>query len=851
MDPTVIHRLAADTREPDAPEPRVPTMANDQIVVGDIPAQRPGFQPRPALLTQLNGASHGQPAVVLTGIRGGGKTQLAAAYARARLAGGWRLIAWVNARDSESLLAGLATVAEAMALSDGGSHPDLAEAGHALRRWLEADGSRCLLVFDDAQDLGLLRPFLPSVGAARVLITMAREPTAELGTSVPVDVFSAEEALALLDGRTGLADETGAAAVADELGHLPLALDQAAAVIAGQHLAYTAYLAKLRALSAEDHLIPKEDGEEQPYPPGVAEAVLVSVEAAWAADPLGVCTAVMEVMAVLAPAMVRRDLLRAAGQAGTLLGRGRRVAAAVVDQALARLNERSLLGFSLDGQAVTVHCLVARVVRGGLIRRGRLGTACGAAAAALEASAEALAKSWDRTAVREMLGQVTALLENVGAHPDDADEKLARMLMRLRFLALHHLIELGDSMPHAIAIGEPLIAHIERMLGPDHPDVLNARTSLATAYQAAGRAADAIPLFEYILVAQQRVLGPKHPDTLTSQNNLAATYQDAERFAEAILLFKLTLAAREGLLGADHPSTLNSRGNLAAAYRAAGRVSEAIPLLEQTLAGREQVLDAPPDPVPERPAAPADEEPPPAAPAAETVDEPTLVSEPEQEPPEGLSEPAPPPAEDPPAAPPAEEQPAATVDEGPPVPAPAAETDDNPSPEPAPTLEPEPEPETPEGVSEPEPSAAAVAEAPPAEEQPAEEQPAVAVAESRAVPAAEPPAPSRDRPARRRRRVPSLVAAIVVLLAAGGVTAALSWPHAGYSGHGPATASRPAGGQPGSTATQLAAAWVAQQVARSAMVACDPLMCSALEAQGGARREPADSADRDDEPAGG
>ena len=75
---------------------------------------------------------------------------------------------------------------------------------------------------------------------------------------------------------------------------------------------------------------------------------------------------------MLAPAAVRRDLLRAAGQAGTLLGGGRRVAAAMVDQALERLNERSLLSFSLDGQAVSVHCLVARVVREGLARRGRL-----------------------------------------------------------------------------------------------------------------------------------------------------------------------------------------------------------------------------------------------------------------------------------------------------------------------------------------------------------------------------------------------------------------------------------------------------------------------------------------------
>ena len=835
-------------------------MPDDQIVVGDIPGQPPGFQPRPALLTRLNRSREGSSAVVLTGARGVGKTQLAAAYARARLAGGWRLIAWVNARDSESLLAGLAAVAEAVELSDGGSRQGPPDPGQAVRRWLEADGSRCLLVFDDAEDPGLLEPLVPAAGAARILITMARDAVEELGNTIQVDVFSAEEAQALLAGRTGLADEAGASAVAAELGYLPLALDQAAAVIAGQHLEYAAYLAKLKALPVGDYLVRGEAGEEQPYPPGVAEAVLLSLEAAWAADPIGVCAGVMETMAVLSPTVVRRDLLDAAGQAGTLLGRGRRVAAAMVDQALERLNERSLLCFGLDGQAVTVHCLVARVVRGGLARRGRLAAACRAAASALEMSAEAIVKSQDRAAVREMLSQVTALLENAGAHADDAHEKLARTLMRLRFLALHHLIELGDSVPHAIAIGEPLIADLERVLGPDHPDNLNAWNSLAAAYQAAGRATDAIPLFEHVLVAQQRVLGPKHPDTLTSQNNLAATYQDVGRFAEAILLFKLTMAAREGLLGADHPSTLNSRDNLAAAYRAAGQVSQATQLLEQTLAGQERVLgaghldvqaaqdnlgaaqktdwidetpspapsaaDAPPDPVPEPPAAPADEEPSPAP-----VSKPVLGLEAS----EGLSELAPP-AEEAPAAPPAEEPPAATIYERLPVAAPAAETDDDPSPEPAPTAEPEPEPETPKDVSEPEPPTAAVAKALPAGEPPAappaEEPRAVAVVEPRAEPVAEPPAPSRDRPARRWRPVPSLVAAIVVLLAAGGVAVTLSRSHAGHSGHGPTTALPPAGGQPRSAASQLAAAWIARQVARSAIVACDPLMCSALEAQG-------------------
>src|SRR5579871_292879 len=188
-------------------EPSARTTAGDQVVVGDIPAQQPGFQPRPALLAKLNQASQEPPVVVLMGPRGAGKTQLAAAYARARLASGWRLIAWVNARDRENLLAGLAAVTEATTRSDGGTRQSAADAAQALRRSLEADGSRCLLVLDDGQDLGLLRPFLPAVGAARVLIIGAGERTGQWGTSVPVGVFSAEEAVALLDGRTGLVDQ--------------------------------------------------------------------------------------------------------------------------------------------------------------------------------------------------------------------------------------------------------------------------------------------------------------------------------------------------------------------------------------------------------------------------------------------------------------------------------------------------------------------------------------------------------------------------------------------------------------------------------------------------------------------
>ena len=224
-------------RGPGMPGPQGPLawgVATGQVVVGDIPREPPGFQPREDLLAELDRVGQVSLVHAVTGMRGVGKTQLAAAYARARLAEGWRLVAWVNAEDAGSLLGGMAAVAEAAGMSDRGTGQGTGgDAGQVVRHQLEVDGDRCLIVFDNASDPDVLRPFVPAGGAARVLITSNRQSVANLGTSVGVDVFSPDEALAFLAGRTGLADAAGAAAVAAELGYLPLALAQAAAVIAG------------------------------------------------------------------------------------------------------------------------------------------------------------------------------------------------------------------------------------------------------------------------------------------------------------------------------------------------------------------------------------------------------------------------------------------------------------------------------------------------------------------------------------------------------------------------------------------------------------------------------------------
>ena len=152
-------------------------------------------------------------------------------------------------------------MADATGLADGDSGPGVTDAGAAVRRGLETDGDRCLLVFDDVSDPEVVRRFIPVGGAARVLITSNRQSTAHLGNIVPVDVFSADEASAFLTGRTGLDDEAGAAAVAAALGHLPLALALAASVMAGQQRGgYGWYLDRLRAVRADISLM-GDDGQ--------------------------------------------------------------------------------------------------------------------------------------------------------------------------------------------------------------------------------------------------------------------------------------------------------------------------------------------------------------------------------------------------------------------------------------------------------------------------------------------------------------------------------------------------------------------------------------------------------------
>ena len=632
----VVRRFLACLHVPDPRSwPKLPLLTGgkapipaslEQVVVGQIPQEPPAFVARDMQMQLAYAAGRGKVKVTViyavTGLRGVGKTQIAAAYARARVSDGWGLVGWVNAEARDALLTDLARIAECLGVGD--PQGDSLESARRLQEHLQTRPGDSLLVFDNATDPDHLRPFLPAIGRTQVVLTTTDRAFTEFGQSVDVAEFSRLESLDYLAARTGLADMVGADAVAKELGDLPLGLAQAAATIRRQRLTYPKYLERLRRIPVQD-LLKRTPGEDYPRP--TAAALIMSIQAAEASDPTGLTSTVLRVIAALSPHGVHRDILNG------LVVKGSGGDEEDVDAAIERCTAGSLLTWSVNGDSVIMHRLLGRVLRERDQADGQWAETVAAALNLLEPRLIPGEQAWaQREEGEHLVAQVEALweadLDAGNGSPDlclrilrarawivrqlraaaDSSGAIARGLRALddyrRILGTEHpetltlRISLAESyrssgrLGEAIALSEQTLAECEQVLGTDHPETLRSRNELAKACRSSGRLGEAIVLSEQTLADRERVLGADHPDTLVSRSNLGFAYRMAGRLGEAIVLYQQTLADRERVLGADHPDTLVSRSNLAFAYQVAGRLNEAIALAEQTLADRQRILGA-------------------------------------------------------------------------------------------------------------------------------------------------------------------------------------------------------------------------------------------------------------------
>ena len=235
-----------------------------------------------------------------------GKTQAAAAYARNRAAAGWPLVAWVTAETQDQLLAGLGRVAVIAGVADDDG--DSAVSARNVRRYLETFPGPALVVFDNATDVDGLSAFVPAVGAVQTVITSRDRAFTRLGATVDIGLFTSAQSVAYLTDRTGLDDRDGAAAVAADLGYLPLALAQAATVISDHGWDYATFRQRMRAAPAAQYLT-RHAGD--PYPQGAVEAIALAIASAGDQDESGLTRVIIALLAVLSAEGVSRAVLAA------------------------------------------------------------------------------------------------------------------------------------------------------------------------------------------------------------------------------------------------------------------------------------------------------------------------------------------------------------------------------------------------------------------------------------------------------------------------------------------------------------------------------------------------------------
>ena len=176
--------------------------------------------------------------VALTGLGGIGKSRLALEFALAH-ADQFELRWWVRASSAQQLQTDLVGLGRRLGVLSRSHDEDLALA--ETLRWL-ATHRGWLLVYDNAADARSLRPFLPEAGSGFTLITSQAHGWREAATSISLWTLPRRESIRLLVERSGMADESGADALALALGDLPLALVQAAAFVNRTLISFADYL---------------------------------------------------------------------------------------------------------------------------------------------------------------------------------------------------------------------------------------------------------------------------------------------------------------------------------------------------------------------------------------------------------------------------------------------------------------------------------------------------------------------------------------------------------------------------------------------------------------------------------
>ncbi len=525
----------------------------------------------------------------LCGLGGVGKTQVALEYA-SRHAADYQAIFWTQADSREALLSGFQANARALSLPERDER-DQSAIVEAVKGWLRQH-TGWLLILDNADDPALVLEFLPTSLRGHVLLTTRAQAPGGLASRIEIEPLDLDTAPLLLLRRAGLlaldaplaqaepGEWQAAVQLAQELGGLPLALDQAGAYLEETRCGLSQYLDLYR--HHRTGLLRHRGGLVPDHPDAVATTwslsfALLESRSALAADLLRLC-------AVLHPDAIPEELfLQGAAYLGPVLA-GLEKNPLAFNQALAVIGNYSLLRRNGREHTLSMHRLVQAVLADAMSQEER--------------------EQWSRRAVAAL----NALFPDMMQHGWEQWEPCSRLLPHVLTVAAStaqeaYSLELASLLTRAADYlsqraqydqAEPLyqraLSLYEQTLGHDHPQMAFPLSGLADLYREQGRYAQAEPLYQRALHLWEQASAEVHPELAGLLNDLAILYAEQGRYQRAEPLLQRALLLDEQLFGQKHRKTATRLNNLAGLYLDQGNHKQAEPLLQRALHLSEEML---------------------------------------------------------------------------------------------------------------------------------------------------------------------------------------------------------------------------------------------------------------------
>ena len=545
---------------------------------GNVPMRNVNFTGREELLRRLSAQlDSSTPTAVLPealhGMGGVGKTLIAVEYVYRHLAD-YDLVWWIPSEDPALIQSSFVELADRMGLSTSDPSPQVAVPAVLEELRHPSRDSRWLVVFDNADRPEDLRQFLPQ-GPGHVIVTSRNPRWSSVARALEVDVFERPESVELLQRRCPELLTEEADQLAEVLGDLPLALEQAGAWCAETGMPAPEYLELFERQRAE--LL--QDHAPIDYPVTVAAAWNVSLDRLRQDSPQAL--QLVQLCSCFAPEPIRRNIFRNVRDSTIPAELAESLKRPVeLARAIREIKRYSLARVDSRNDTVQLHRIVRAVVQDQMApdEQTRMRHIAHLLLLKADPRLPGIPKHWPLYSSLQPHVRATRAI--------DCDDTDVRRLVVNQAIFLNAWGEYQAS--HEVAEEARHVWH-ERF-GELHLDTLSAARRVGVALRNLGRFRQAHELDERTLALLRETVGDDHEETLILAGLVSADLRATGDFHGAYRLNEETLERTRHVFGALDEKTFYAAHNLAMSLRLIGDFTQARSLDKRAWEGRHELF---------------------------------------------------------------------------------------------------------------------------------------------------------------------------------------------------------------------------------------------------------------------